>query len=334
MEKTTNCNDCRLKEFNLKQGNLCSLTHQKPEFEGTCPNFEELPENEKPRSLDSGYAEERISGWLVIFLWLGLGGGALMTIYNTLPFLSLYSSIMQLIALALMATVVITAVAAIYAFYKRKPNAVSLAITYIVMVVLDGVSGLIIGEMTDTHGDIATTIRPFVWAGIWFSYLMLSNKVANLIPKETRRWCLFDKVILGVNVLATAIFLLIYSSAANGSISPTTLLNNNIEALVRENNSKCPIHLGEDMWMIGQEVDGNEVIITTKLNTNDTYFSKEELDQIARDVKYEMMMDNSWIQEDPFSKLVLEQGYLLTYKYVDSDLDILYSVTFRQSDFE
>lgn len=33
------CRRCKNYEFNLEQGTLCSLMHQKPSFEGNCMDF-------------------------------------------------------------------------------------------------------------------------------------------------------------------------------------------------------------------------------------------------------------------------------------------------------
>ncbi len=45
------CQQCLIREFNPRNGVVCSLTHAKPEFEGKeCPDFEEDPKVDKERA--------------------------------------------------------------------------------------------------------------------------------------------------------------------------------------------------------------------------------------------------------------------------------------------
>lgn len=45
------CQQCKKREFNPRNGVVCSLTHAKPAFEGKeCPDFEEDPKVDKERA--------------------------------------------------------------------------------------------------------------------------------------------------------------------------------------------------------------------------------------------------------------------------------------------
>ena len=45
------CQQCKLREFNPRNGVVCSLTHAKPAFEGKeCPDFKEDPKVDKERA--------------------------------------------------------------------------------------------------------------------------------------------------------------------------------------------------------------------------------------------------------------------------------------------
>jgi hypothetical protein len=74
---------------------------------------------------------ESISGWLVVFLYLGLGFGSVGTIiYNLASVLGQGLNVPYTLLLLTPAILIfITGISAIVAFHKRRPNAVSLAKT-------------------------------------------------------------------------------------------------------------------------------------------------------------------------------------------------------------
>ena len=87
-----------------------------------------------------------------------------------------------------MGSLLVTAILTIIAFYKRKSNAVSLATTYIAMIVLDGVMSIIIAVVSEDSSMYPQAFRQLCWGAIWFSYLRQSSKVELIIPILTRSW--------------------------------------------------------------------------------------------------------------------------------------------------
>lgn len=338
MEPVTDCNVCKKKKFNLQRGNLCSLTNEKPDFEGACPYFDPVPEDEKPRPLADSYEpENKISGWLTVFLWLGLAGGSVLTLVNILPSLKLFSPLLSSLFLIMALSAISTAIAAIYAFYKRKSNAVSLALTYIGMVALDGIMTLVLDQIIDSASINMTAIRSFVWAGIWLTYILCSDQVKNLIPRETRRWGGFEKMTLLVYTVSIVSIVLLLNSTINGEMDMSEAYNDRhiITESIAEYNEACPMELEDGIWMIGQRLEGEEVIITSRLK--DVYRDQLydwEWEGIENEAKIEMLTDTQWIDEDVFVQTVLDAGYDLTFEYVDANYDMLYSVTFNKSEFE
>ena len=54
------CQQCLKREFNPRNGVVCSLTHAKPTFEGKeCPDFDEDPKVDKERARQIGAATGR-----------------------------------------------------------------------------------------------------------------------------------------------------------------------------------------------------------------------------------------------------------------------------------
>lgn len=332
----TDCNNCKKKEFSLKQGNLCSLTHEKPNFEGACPDYEPLPESETYRPLADSYEKEEVSGWLAFFLWVGLGGGSLLTLFNILPALGLYSTAVSSLFCLMGFCVVVTAIAAIYAFYKRLPNAVYLAMTYIVMVIVDGVGTLIIGEMFGVSDSQIAAIRSLGWGGIWMTYLLCSSKVRAIIPPTSRKWCLFEKLIFCVFVTSLTSIILLLNSAFKGDVEMSEVYDNKsvLEESVRYANRQCPMSIGDGVWMLSQKIEGDEYIIKCSIDQDKDLFSGVDWDLVAEQVRIDMLANTYWVDEDQTVKMAFDAGYALTYEYVDINHKPLYSVTFHASDFE
>lgn len=338
MEPVTDCNACKKKEFNLHRGNLCSLTHEKPNFEGACPDFDPIPEDERPRSMADTYAsQETVSGWLTVFLWLGLGGGSIMTLVNILPSIEMYSPLVSTLFCIMGFSAIITAIAAIYAFYKKKSNAVSLALTYIAMVAIDGIMTLVLARIIEEPSLDGTAFRSFVWSGIWLAYILCSEQVKNLIPRESRRWGGFEKMTLVVYVATIISVVALINSAFNGEADLSEVYDDKhiITESIAEVNKMCPMELGDGIWMMGQRLEGNEVIITSKLdNIYRDQLYDWEWDELENETRMDMLMDTQWMDEDIFVQTVLDAGYDLTFEYVDYNNVNLYSLTFNKSDFE
>lgn len=338
MEHHTDCNACKKKEFNLHRGNLCSLTHEKPSFEGACPDFDPIPEEERPRGLADSYGpEEKVSGWLTVFLWLGLGGGSIMTLVNILPSLKMFSPLVSTLFCIMGFSAIITAIAAIYAFYRKKPNAVSLALTYIAMVAIDGVMTLVLARIIEDRSLDAIAFRSFIWSGIWLAYVLCSDKVKTLIPSETRRWGGFEKMTLVVYVASIVSIVALINSTFNGDTELSDVYDDKhiITESIAEINKVCPMDLGDGIWMMGQRLVGNEVIITSKLdNVYRDQLYDWEWEELEDETMADMLADTQWIDDDVFVKTVLDAGYDLTFEYVDYNNVNLYNLTFNKSDFD
>ena len=133
---------------------------------------------------------EHIHGWLGFLLFsMGLGGlfSAIYPIftYNVEEygshFLALTDVFFGVMLLAL-------AIYSIYAFLKKKPNAVYLTKVYIIAVFVSNIIVLLSGEFEETGiGSMPRLIRSLIWSIIWFLYLNFSEQVKNIIPKSYRK---------------------------------------------------------------------------------------------------------------------------------------------------
>ena len=206
------CQKCELRKMDAQKGLVCSLTEEQADFTDTCANYkEDAEEVHCLQQKEQEYqASLKVSGWLAFFLWVGVGLGALISAHAALP--TLFNTglpiVFRLLYLGNIVCLIAIAVMTICAFYTHKNNAVSLALTYVAMIALDGVFALVIEAMIGDDIAIMSIVRQFLWAGIWCTYILSSSRVANLIPKEQRTWNKLEKLVLGLYV-AIQIFIVI-----------------------------------------------------------------------------------------------------------------------------
>ena len=335
------CNNCTKKKLNLQRGLLCSLTDEKPAFEGECENYEEVPfpevSEEDGSLLIEEEAENEIGGWLSVFLWVGLGGGALMSLFNIFSQLSLLRPLYSFILLATGACLVCIAVAAIVAFFKRKPNAVALAKTYIAMIAIDAAVSFVSIFVFDDQTAWKPALRSVVWSCVWFTYLCCSTRVEAVIPKSTRVWNGFEKLVLCIYIAANVIFVGSISAVVSGSLPVDTVYDNNsfIESAIEESQVDLPQYMGDGMYLQDMKKEGNDVIWVYKLSTvYKSSYSSYDIYMLGVEIKSSLMEDLQGWESDPFLKAVFDGGYTLVVRYIDATDAVLHESRLDKSDFE
>jgi hypothetical protein len=212
------CKVCKNKKFDPHKGIVCALTGEQADFQETCSNYGENAEaaqkakREADEALRQYKSDVSVSGWLAFFLWVGIGVGLLFTIiFSFIELVNNFHPLIFFFYLIINSCYGVVGVSTIIAFYKRKTNAVSLARTYILMVVIEAIS-VVFMSCFGAELDIFASIRSFIWATIWFVYLSVSKKVELIIPEETRTWGKLEKIALflhiGVCLILTGLVLL------------------------------------------------------------------------------------------------------------------------------
>lgn len=280
------CKVCKNKKMDPHKGIVCALTGERADFDGVCPSYnEDLQEVEKEKQKQRIEIQDRgISGWLAIFLWLGLGGGAIGSIAMVLmSFKDSSFTILPAIPIVLYLTcLVITAVLAIKAFYKKESNAVSLARTYIAMILIDVVCNLISSFIIDDFSDIAYVFRQIGWVVIWFTYLSNSTQVERVIPKSTRTWEKTEKIILLVYTISVMSLIgITYYVTKNPLSSPFVTT----ESILNEMNKEFPSQIDESTVVLELLLEENTIVYKMQNNEVSTEyddFTKRELALIQR----------------------------------------------------
>lgn len=134
----------------------------------------------------------RVHGWLVFFLFAITLGGVISAAFPIFTFnLDEYGGSYFLAACDIVQGLFLCTLAlyTVYAFDRRKPNAVFCARCYIILVFAVNAISLIGGNVDDTAvlGSTKQLIRSLVWSVIWFLYLLYSEQVEEIIPKSFRK---------------------------------------------------------------------------------------------------------------------------------------------------
>ena len=163
---------------------------------------------------ESSYEDaDKIEGWMAFFLWVGIGLGVIVSIFQSFFSTSILSSLLYVSLFA------VVGIKTIYAFYKRKENAVPLAITYCVMIGMDACFLAILNLITNDSGLWGQVIRGAIWSGIWITYLCYSDSVKDRFPESNRKWHKFEKIALWTLGILYIVVLIITYAANSGDAS-------------------------------------------------------------------------------------------------------------------
>lgn len=142
----------------------------------------------------------KIRGWLVFFLIAIVLGGIVSAVYPLATLdLSEYDGDKVLAFFDVLDGLLICGLAILtaFSFDNRKPDAVFLGKTYIIVEFATNLFALLVGEHEDTGFQL---LRSLFWSVIWFSYLSYSKQVQEVIPKEYRKRTKLDYIIVAVMV--------------------------------------------------------------------------------------------------------------------------------------
>ena len=87
----------------------------------------------------------------------------------------------------------------VYAFLRRKANAVFWGYAYLLVCLITNIFSLLYGY------ESMNTMTSLVWNVIWSVFFILSDNVKTLIPKETRRVTTIDWVLAAIGVTIPSI---------------------------------------------------------------------------------------------------------------------------------
>lgn len=273
----------------MEEGRRCSLTGRGPEFEDRCEHFDgDEAEVEKAIKDEQRAVEESVGihGFLAFYLYFCVIGGIILTIISTLvsnvpsadeglmkgaySIVSAsrsYSINWSLLAcdILMLVSFVSIGIYTVVAFHKRLPNAVALAKTHLIWAAVT--NGLVLLTGSVGNGVFDNPVRliiSLVWAGIFFTYLTVSEDVKILIPKETRHLFKGDKIAL-VSIIAAILILFGYGVLEVSGISQASGSDKNLDRQIEMTNAQLPIALSEGLDYCSMERKGDDVIFLYRL---------------------------------------------------------------------
>jgi hypothetical protein len=151
--------------------------------------------------------DRQVRGWLSFFLFV-VGLGAAITVVASVAGFSLdaydagvgvfFTYLVAFIDIVYTLSIGGLALYTILAFLNKRPNAVFLGKSYLIVIFLSNVLLLLGGDYEDYGlGSFSQIMRALIWGIIWFVYLCLSRQVSDLFPKEERKILERDKYIVG-----------------------------------------------------------------------------------------------------------------------------------------
>lgn len=282
--------------------------------------------------------KENISGWLAFFLWVGVLGGACISVVLQLLNLEYgFSWIFWVVDIIMISCLIITAIKTVRAFLKRESNAVSWATTYIAMIVLDGIMSLIIGGATNDSSMYPSAIRQFLWGGIWFTYLRSSVKVRRVIPSSNRTWKWFEKIVLIIYLLTLLVFTTSIINVTKDENATNVFITNNtfIDESIAESNKDLPMVIEGGIILQEIKKEDNSIIYVYQLNDirkseTDANYLKENAIVSKHEILYEWSKDSIF---DPFTNACFKEEYNIIFKYNDANSKFLYSITITPDEY-
>lgn len=284
--------------------------------------------------------ELKINGWLAFFLWVGVGLGALITVIQEIGSLinGGYGPLLNVLIIASFTALATIAVMTIIAFYKRKPNAVSLAKTYISLIAFNGLFYLVIAIISEDTSLYSQIFRQFIWAGTWFSYIELSEKVRDIIPKEKRTWNMAEKVLASIYVSTISIMAcaLIYLYKSDNPVNILYSSKSFITQSVEAAQSELPVDCGNGVIMNEIKLDDGSLIYKYKIEgVYTTDFNEEELLESSIEMKNTIMetLIESY-SPNCFEEICFNEGYNLKYIYVDELGNVIQTIDVTPSEYK
>lgn len=277
-----------------------------------------------------------ITGWLAFFLWVGMGVGGAVSLCMMLKDIFTYDYSLFYIFLRAGSTVLLAAMAAyaIRAFYRRLPDAVAAARTYIVMVLLDGVVGLLIAIAYANSVTAVAAFREFVWVLVWSAYLNRSVRVRELFPPVGRCRSVVGKYAL--TLFSGCYMTILLMGFAQTSINVLYSSEGYIRQTVEATREELPLDLGDGVQLAALSCDDRTIRYVYRLTEVDRReFDVEYLMTAAEETKQEMLEE--WPEamiSDEFLAYCCRQKLIVVYEYYDRADKFIYVIVITPEEYK
>lgn len=332
-ERTKICSTCTEHKIDLKTGLYCGKTGNKPEFVNACYDYN-ADEAEIERKAKLNEEAKEIDGFLAFYLYFIVPFGLLAAYVSTLAnwkvdtFNGNVFGILYVISVLLFFSYF--QIYTIYAFRKRKSDAVFIAKYQLIFLILGNVLAIFTSGL-----DIVTWSFPvkILWGIIFLCYLFFSKDIEEIIPSKTRKIRPGNIVLIVLSIVIPIFFLV----AASINIAMRNSPKARIEAACKTQKSQLPMEVAEGLYWTDISVKDNNVVFQYKLNEESSNTFKELGDDYGR------LMDlyqkeavrqncNSIKDSDPIVYSICQTDYGMSYICKDAADKTLYSFTFSNDE--
>lgn len=328
-------------------------------------------------SIPSVYTSEwlksntQIKGWLIFFLSvISIGGvGSAINAFTNFDAVDYggniwISAVDVFIGVGLLAVAIYT----VYAFVKRKPNALFYGRLYVFFVFATNIISAIGGDFE--FDTLKTAIRGVIWSIIWFFYLLLSDQVQRIIPKSFRKVKASDWGILTVLIMIPVFCIVIggvklnsndytmdgVPMAVDDSVvvdeeavdtvavdmeddveeaeeeSPEVKNLRLLKADIEESNKSCPMDIEEGLTVKRMYMDGDYVIyyVVCDEDVVDMDVLSQNKSKLRRIIKKNLNNADENIRE--FKKMCKNANKGIGYKYVGDTSEKSFYIRFSSSE--
>ena len=333
-ERIQKCQVCTKRKFDPASGIVCGLTGEKPSFEESCVDYEEdsvAVEDEAKRKIEVEKPSE-ISGLLAFFLYFVIPVGIIATVicffanYNSADYSG--SVCLKAFDITYLLFYLYFAIYTIYAFIKRKPDAVFFAKYLLIVLFLSNLLVLFLGADDNSFmNSTARLVGALIWGVIFYTYLFVSEDVKDRIPKETRKVKGLNKILFILSiVLPILLFVggILEIVGKNGGFAG---VEKQIELACERNRASFPSYSGNGIVSTDMRVEGKQLVMeymNEDVTKDDIDPLMIELTKLSAEEKIKKSLA-SLTKQDAIFPMLVKAGYDVAWRYIDSEKEFLYS---------
>ena len=336
-EQLKSCQVCTKRKFNPETGIVCGLTGGKPSFDDNCPDFDEDKEAVEDVAKRKAEAEKpaEISGLFAFFLYFSIPVGIIATVISFVTTLKTadYSGSVCLKAFDVVYLLfyVYFAVYTLYAFIKRKPDAVFFGKYLLIVLFASNLLVLIAGGADDNSvmNSVGRVVGSLIWSVIFFVFLSTSQDVEDRIPKKTRKVKGLNKVLFILSIVLPILLYIGGIAELIGKNGGFASAGAQVEQACELKKNELPSYVGDGISWTDMRVEGKQLLFEYLYEVAD----KDGIDPLALEMipilskqKIMLMLPNL-AKQDALFPLLVKAGYDATWRYKDINGDFLYSFT-------
>lgn len=330
-EKIKYCSVCKNRKLDLDRGIICSLTGDIALFDTECENLV-IDQEEVDRKESKKDEAPEIKGFFAFFVYWSIPISLILTVINF--FSSLNSAdyagsfLLKAADIIFILFYVYFCIYTIYAFVKRKPDAVFFAKYLLIILFLTNLFVLLTGTVGDGPLDsVPRTIASLVWSVIFYVFLCFDENVKDRIPKETRKLKGLNKVLFILSIVLPILLLIGGIAEIIGKNGGFAGVEQQIEMACENNRATLPSYVGDGIVATDMRVEGKQFVLeymNEEVVKDDVDPLMIELTRLSAEEKIKKSLA-SVTKQDGIFPLLVKAGYDVAWNYVDSEREFLYS---------